>query len=91
MSATGVLSYHCHMPVPDTERSLSPVLFCLDSEYAANATQGTSQVHKKIERGKQLYLEDAGQVGSPLLMFQATVRFLETSEQMSLRREVRPA
>ena len=33
---------------------------------------------------------DAGQVGSPLLMFQATVRFLETSERMSLRREVRP-
>ncbi len=24
----------------DTERSLSPVLFCLDSEYAANAIQG---------------------------------------------------
>ena len=46
----------------DTERSLSPVLFCLDSEYAANATQGTSQVHKdavQIEKGKQLYLEEA--------------------------------
>ncbi len=48
----------------DTERSLSPVLFCLDSEYAANATQGpgTSQVHKNavlIEKGKQLYLEEA--------------------------------
>ncbi len=38
----------------DTERSLSPVLFCLDSEYAANAIQGTSQVHKNavlIEKG----------------------------------------
>ena len=46
----------------DTERSLSPVLSCLDSEYAANAIQGTSQVHKNavlIEKGKQLYLEDA--------------------------------
>ena len=46
----------------DTERSLSPVLFCLDSEYAANAIQGTSQVHKNavlIEKGKQLYLEEA--------------------------------
>jgi ribonuclease HI len=48
----------------DTERSLSesPVLFCLDSEYAANAIQGTSQVHKnavQIEKGKQLYLEEA--------------------------------
>ena len=46
----------------DTEVSLSPVLFCLDSEYAASATQGTSQVHKNavlIEKGKQLYLEDA--------------------------------
>ncbi len=50
-----------------TERSLSPVLFCLDSEYAANAIQGTtgtgSQVHQSalllIERGKQLYLEEA--------------------------------
>ncbi len=33
---------------------LSPVLFCLDSEYAANAIQGTSQVHKNavlIEKG----------------------------------------
>jgi ribonuclease HI len=46
----------------DTERSLSPVLFCLDSEYAANAIQGTSQVHKSavlIEKGTQLYLEEA--------------------------------
>jgi hypothetical protein len=48
----------------DTERSfkLSPVLFCLGSEYAANAIQGTSQVHKNavlIEKGKQLYLEEA--------------------------------
>jgi ribonuclease HI len=46
----------------DTERSLSPVLFCLDSEYAANAIQGSSQVHKnavQIEKGKQLYLEEA--------------------------------
>ena len=48
----------------DSERSFSPVLFCLDSEYAANATQGpgTSQVHKNavlIEKGKQLYLEEA--------------------------------
>ena len=46
----------------DTERSLSPVLSCLDSEYAANAIQGTSQVHKnavRIEKGKQLYLEEA--------------------------------
>ena len=45
----------------DTERS-SPVLFCLDSEYAANAIQGTSQVHKSavlIEKGEQLYLEEA--------------------------------
>ena len=44
----------------DTERSWSPVLFCLDSEYAANAIQGTSQVHKNavlIEKGKQRYLE----------------------------------
>ena len=43
----------------DTERSLSS---CLDSEYAANAIQGTSQVHKnavQIEKGKQLYLEEA--------------------------------
>jgi hypothetical protein len=46
----------------DKERSLSPVLFCLDSEYAANATQGISQVHKNavlIEKSKQLYLEEA--------------------------------
>jgi ribonuclease HI len=46
----------------DTERSLSPVLFCLDSEYAANAIQGTSQVHKNavlIEKGKLPYLEEA--------------------------------
>ncbi len=47
----------------DTERGLqvaadSPVLFCLDSEYAAtlesSAIQGTSQVHKRavlIEKG----------------------------------------
>ena len=50
----------------DTERSLSPVLFCLDSEYAANATQGASQVHKnavQIEKGKQLYLEEARRRG----------------------------
>jgi len=36
---------------------------------------------------------DAGQVGSPSLTFQATVRFLGASERMSLRREggeVRP-
>ena len=46
----------------DTERSWSPVLFCLGSEYAANDIQGTSQVHKnavQIEKGKQLYLEEA--------------------------------
>ncbi len=45
-----------------TERSFSPVLFCLDSEYAANATQGTSQVHKNavlIEKARKLYLEEA--------------------------------
>ncbi len=51
----------------DTERSLSPVLrvrlLCLDSEYAANAIQGTSQAHKSavlrlIEKDKQLYLEE---------------------------------
>ena len=48
----------------DTERSLSS---CLDSEYAANATQGASQVHKngavQIEKGKQLYLEEARRRG----------------------------
>ena len=44
----------------DKERSLSPVLFCLDSEYAANATQGASQVHTsrnvqiRVEKDKQL-------------------------------------
>ena len=48
----------------DTERSLSesPVLFCLDSEYAASAIQGTSQVHKNavlIEKARQLHLEEA--------------------------------
>ncbi len=48
----------------DTERSFSPVLFCLDSEYAANAIQGISQVHNLnnavlIEKAKQLYLEEA--------------------------------
>jgi hypothetical protein len=44
------------------ERSLSPVLFCLDSEYAANAIKGTSQVQKNavlVEKGEQLYLEEA--------------------------------
>ena len=77
----------------DTKRSLSPVLFCLDSEYAANAIQGASQVHKnavQIEKGKQLYLSrgklDVGQVSSPSLMFKATVRYLRTRERMSLRR-----
>ncbi len=46
--------------------SLSRVLLCpcLDSEYAANATQGTSQVHEsavpvQIEKGMELYLEGA--------------------------------
>ncbi len=58
----------------------------------ANAIQGTSQVHKNavlIEKGKQLYLEEARR-RAPSLTFQATVRFLGTSERMSLRREVRP-
>ena len=65
---TGELQAIAEAPLwlKDTERSLWPVLFCLDSEYAANATQGTSQgpgrVHKNavlIEKGKQLYLEEA--------------------------------
>jgi hypothetical protein len=80
----------------DTERSLSesPVLFCLDSEYAANAIQRTSQVNAVlIDEGKQLYLEEARhRAGGFSLTFPlaATVRYLETRERMSLRREVRP-
>ncbi len=83
----------------DTERSLSPVLFCLDSEYAASAIQGTSQVHKNavlIEKGKQLYLEEARRRAGGFSFTrvldsgQATVGLLGTSERMSLRREVRP-
>ncbi len=68
-----------------TERSLSPVLFCLDSEYAANAIQGTSQVHQSdSERcanrkgpagsciSKKLDAGRGGQVGSPSLTFKSS-------------------
>ena len=55
---------------------MSPVLFsgCLDSEYAANATQGASQVHKnavQIEKGKQLYREEARRLAHGLRTAQA--------------------
>jgi hypothetical protein len=66
---------------------------CLDSQYAANAIQGFSQVQKNAETGKRLYFEEAchGRVDSPSPMFQATVKFQGTRERMSLRRAVRPA
>ena len=79
----------------DTERGLSPVLFCLDSEYAASAVKGPARCIKtlcKSKRASSCISKKlvAGQVGSPSLTFQATERFLGTSERMSLRREVRP-
>ncbi len=56
-SASGQATAEARPWFKDIERSLSPVLFCLDPEYAANAIQGTSQVHKGavlIEKGTQL-------------------------------------
>ena len=56
----------CTVPVASIRvpgrRPVSVRIRRLDSEYAANAIQGTSQVHKNavlIEKGKQLYLEEA--------------------------------
>ena len=53
---------HCQSEARACRRYYTVVLFCLDSEYAANAHQGTSHVHKNavlIEKGRQLHLEEA--------------------------------